>query len=122
MSSIKYALLVDANARNKRLAERLKLVTFYGQLRHIFVLTMQPAAELELKEAETIILAAISECKITAHNDLDMHYYRDEGALQVVDISTVQCLVGRIKTTNGRDWAIIDRSGSLARPYYDPDT
>jgi hypothetical protein len=71
---------------------------------------------------ETIILAAISECKITAHNDLDMHYYRDEGALQVVDISTVQCLVGRIKTTNGRDWAIIDRSGSLARPYYDPDT
>jgi hypothetical protein len=79
------SLLVNANARNKRLAERLKPVTLYGQLRHIFGVTIQPAEELELEKAKTIILAAISECKITAHNDLDIHYYHDEGALQVVD-------------------------------------
>ncbi|KAJ7607635.1 hypothetical protein DFH06DRAFT_928953, partial [Mycena polygramma] len=115
---VRYVLLVDANARNKRLAPHFEPVTFYGQLRHIFVVNIQPAAELGLEDAETVILAAISECKTIGHNDLDMHYYRDEGALQIVDITTVQCLVGRVKTLSKKHWALIDRSGSLARPYY----
>ncbi|KAJ7710910.1 hypothetical protein B0H17DRAFT_914593, partial [Mycena rosella] len=116
-----YALLVNANARSKRLAPRYELTTFYGQLRHIFVLKLPPAAELDLTEETTLILAAVTQCKITAHNDLDMHYYREEGPLEVVDITSVQCLVGRLRTTTKKDWVIADRSGSLARPYFDPD-
>jgi len=30
-----------------------------------------------------------------------------------VDVSSIQCLVGRVK--DGNQWAIVDRSGSLAR-------
>jgi hypothetical protein len=96
--------------------------TFYGRLLNIFVVRLPPAPELKLKEEETLILAAIQNCPITARNDLDMHYYRKEGSIEVVDMSNIQCLVGRIKTTNGRDWVIIDRSGNLARPYYDPQS
>lgn len=113
--------MVDANARSKRLKPRFEPTTFYGQLRHIFVVKLPATPELELEQPQTLILAAVTECKITAHNDLDMHYYSTESPLQVVDMSSVQCLVGRIKTTHGNKWVIIDRSGSLARPYYDPD-
>ncbi|KAJ7801429.1 hypothetical protein B0H14DRAFT_3783311 [Mycena olivaceomarginata] len=118
---VRYALLVDANARNSRLQPRYVLTTSYGQLQHIFVVTLRAAVELGLEEPETIILAAVTECEITAHNDLDMHYYRREHPVQIVEMTSIQCLVGRIKTTNGHDWVIIDRSGSLARPHYDPD-
>ncbi|KAF7354478.1 hypothetical protein MVEN_01137000 [Mycena venus] len=80
-----------------------------------------PAPELKLRKEETLILAAVRRCKIEAKNDLDMHYYRKEGGIEVVDMSTIQCLVGRLQTTDKKHWVVIDRSGDLARPYYDPD-
>ncbi|KAJ7936723.1 hypothetical protein B0H13DRAFT_2303428 [Mycena leptocephala] len=95
--------------------------TFYGQLQYIFVVRLPPSDELGLKEEETLILAAVSECQVNAHNTAGMHYYQKEGPLQVVDMTAVQCLVGRIRTTDGRFWATIDRSRSCARPYYDPE-
>ncbi|KAJ7637883.1 hypothetical protein DFH06DRAFT_1002012 [Mycena polygramma] len=118
---IRYALLVDQNARSRRLAPRFQLTNFYGQLQNIFVVKLPPVEEFNLAEETTLILAAVTRCTIIGHNDLDMHYYREEGPLQVIDINSVQCLVGRIKTLNKKIWAIIDRSGSLARPYWDPD-
>lgn len=45
---------------------------------------------------------------------LDIHFYSRTGALDVIDITSVQSLIGRVKDTND-DWAIIDRSGALAR-------
>ncbi|KAJ6462061.1 hypothetical protein DFH09DRAFT_1494478 [Mycena vulgaris] len=119
---VRYVLLVDANARYARVAPRYEPVTFYGQLQNIFVVKLPPTAELELQQETTLILAAVRKCDVTARNDLDMHYYRKDGPVEVVDISSIQCLVGRVKTTDGKNWVIIDRSGSLARPYYDPDT
>ncbi|KAJ7433126.1 hypothetical protein B0H11DRAFT_2376974, partial [Mycena galericulata] len=107
---VRYALLVDVNARRQRLAPRYVLTTFYGQLQNIFVVKLPPAAELELEEETTLILAAIKKCEIEAHNDLDMHYYRKDGPVEVVDISSIQCLVGRFRTTDKKHWVIIDRS------------
>jgi len=52
-------------------------------------------------------------------NSLDMHFYRDVGVLDVVDITCLQCLVGRVK--DGARWAIIDRSGRLARAVEEMD-
>ncbi|KAF7348742.1 hypothetical protein MVEN_01393300 [Mycena venus] len=118
---VRYTLLVDQNARHARLAPRFIPVDFYGQLQNIFVVKLPPADELNLTEETTHILAAVTQCEITAKNDLDMHYYHKEGPLQVVDITTLQCVVGRVKTTDKRHWVIIDRSGSMARAYYDPD-
>ncbi|KAJ6559311.1 hypothetical protein B0H10DRAFT_1845888 [Mycena sp. CBHHK59/15] len=93
--------------------------TFYGQLQHIFVVKIPRAWELQLTEETTLILVAIRTCEVNTHNDLDMHYYQKDGRLEVVDMTSVQCLVGRFKTTNGKHWVIVDRSGNLARPYYD---
>lgn len=67
--------------------------------------------------ATRVVLAIIRSCKVEEdHPKLDIHYYSEDGALDVVDISTVQCLVGRV-FDRGR-WAIFDRSGSLSRAVY----
>lgn len=47
---------------------------------------------------------------------LDIHYYTRDGPIEVVDITTIQRLVGRIRDRDR--WAIIDRSGSLSRALY----
>ena len=87
---------------------------FYGQLQNIFVVKLPKAPELKLQEDTTLILAAVRKCEITLKNDLDMHYYQNDGPVEVVDISSIQCLVGRFKTTDKRNWVVIDRSGSLS--------
>ncbi|KAF8160546.1 hypothetical protein K438DRAFT_1619176, partial [Mycena galopus ATCC 62051] len=50
---------------------------------------------------------------------LDIHFYSRLGALEVIDVTSVQFLVGRVK--DSREWAIIDRSGSLARAIWTAD-
>lgn len=121
LKCLKYVLLADINAKYKHIAPRFEPVTFYGQLQHICVVKLPLAPELKLKKEETLILAAVRRCEIEAKNDLDMHHYRKEGGIEVVDMSTIQCLVGRLQTTDKKHWVVIDRSGDLARPYYDPD-
>jgi hypothetical protein len=74
-----------------------------------------PATEdLRLKEPENVILASIRNCRIDRHMDLDMHMYqKEDGYTELVDISAIQCLVGRV--FDRAWWTIIDRSGKLAR-------
>lgn len=51
---------------------------------------------------------------------LDINYYRQaSGQIQVIDLACVQCVVGRV-LSRGR-WAIIDRSGSMARAIFVDD-
>lgn len=65
----------------------------------------------------TVVLGIIRSCTIeTRHRILDINYYSKEGTLDVVDINSVQCVVGRIRDRNR--WAIIDRSGTLSRALY----
>lgn len=110
---MQYELLVDQNANRRNLAPKFVPETFYGQLQHIFVVPMPAAEELGIAEPQTLILASILTCDIEAQNDLDMHYFKQHGRTEVVDIATIQCLVGRVRD---RDWwTIIDRSGKLAR-------
>jgi hypothetical protein len=114
-------MLVDVFARQKRHKPKFKLQTFYGQLQHLFAIRFTSACEaLGLNEPTTIILAAIRTCIMDEGNTspagLDIHYYSREGALHVLDATGIQCLVGRVK--DGDRWAIVDRSGSLARAVY----
>lgn len=75
---------------------------------------MPAADDLHLHKPENLLLASIKNCPIERHNDLDMHYYRNEdGYTEIVDISAIQCLVGRVFDRGC--WTIIDRSGKLAR-------
>lgn len=98
--------------------------TFYGRLEHIYTITF-PAGCLGLQifHPTTYILACIHQCRIRTEDPqltrLDIHLYKDgdDTRLDVTDITGVQCLVGRVKDgPNG--WAIIDRSGTLARAVY----
>jgi len=51
---------------------------------------------------------------------LDIHYYSQEGAFHFLDVTGIQCLVGQVK--NGYQWAVVDRSGSLAWAVYLDDS
>jgi hypothetical protein len=75
---------------------------------------MPAAQDLHLDKPKNLILVSIKNCPIERHNDLDMHYYRNEnGYTEIMDISAIQCLVARIFDRGW--WTIIDRSGKLAR-------
>jgi hypothetical protein len=112
-------MYVDKYARRRGRAPEYTLQTFYGQLQHIFVIHFEAACPgLLLDAPTTVILAAIRTCTIEDSNTLlvealDIHDYTKEGALHVVDVTSVQCLVARVKDEN--QWAVLDRSGSLAR-------
>lgn len=112
-------MLVDKFAHLRNTPAKYELKTFYGQLTHIYRVHFPGACPaLDIEEPTTYILAAIRTC-VMAPDDprlhgIDVHFYSRYGALDVIDITSVQSLVGRVKTTGG-EWAIIDRSGSLSR-------
>lgn len=88
---------------------------FYGQLLRIFQADIPASPELDTPEAQTIIFVTIRECNVTAvDKHLGIPYYKEMGALEVVDLQNVQCGVGRVRDARGV-WGIIDRSGPLAR-------
>ena len=112
-------MYIDKYARRRGRAPEDTLQTFYGQLQHIFVIQFKAACPgLLLDAPTTVILAAIRTCVLEDLNTLlvevlDIHDYTKEGALHVVDVTSVQCLVARVK--DEMQWSILDRSGSLAR-------
>ena len=76
---------------------------------------MPAVPDLRLNKPENVILALIRNCPIERHhdNDLDMHFYqKDNGYTEMVDIVSIQCLVGHIWDHGW--WTIIDHSGKLA--------
>ncbi|KAJ2924138.1 hypothetical protein H1R20_g12962, partial [Candolleomyces eurysporus] len=114
---VRYEQLVDRYANSRKRTPEFYLKTFYGQLKYIFVIKI-PALEVdvlpELEEPTTIAFGAIQSCNVTRHHpDLDIHYYRKMGPMDIVDIAYIQCLVGRVHWNN--EWIIFDRSGPLAR-------
>jgi hypothetical protein len=114
-------MLVDRYARQPSRRPEYELQTFYGQLQHIYAVRFLAACgDLGLKDSTIILLAAIRTCILDASDPqfqgLDIRLYSNEGALHIVDVTSLQCLVGRIRDRD--KWAIIDRSGQLARALY----
>ncbi|KAG6805546.1 hypothetical protein H0H92_014986 [Tricholoma furcatifolium] len=119
---VRYEMFVDKNARRHRVNPDFELKTFYGQLQHIFVVRFHSE---EAKEAfklepdqDSLILAVIRSCVLDNDEqlrELDIHFYSRMGQLDVIDITSIQCLVGRVKDKEPNTWGLIDRSGSLAR-------
>ncbi|KIJ69616.1 hypothetical protein HYDPIDRAFT_106255 [Hydnomerulius pinastri MD-312] len=116
---IRYEALVDRHARQRNAPSVFEKKTFYGRLQHIFLVRVPTEPALGITSATTIFLAAIAPCQLESTpshlTSLDIHFYSTVGTtLDIVDIVCLQCLVGRIPIDGGR-WALIDRSGSLAR-------
>jgi hypothetical protein len=106
--------LHDRNAANPSSSSKLSLGNYS------IYLSAATGHELNLDSDDmTVILAAIRTCDIdddAGPAGLDIHYYSRTAALHFVDVTNIQCLVGRVK--DGSRWAIIDRSGSLAHAVY----
>ena len=113
-----YDLIEDLNERypNRPPLYADEPTAFFGQLLHIVVVRLPPARELSprdtsLRSETTYILAVVNRCVITARNSMDMPIYDRMGRIEAVDITSIQCLIGRIPV--GAQWAIIDRTGEV---------
>ncbi|KAI9433386.1 hypothetical protein H4582DRAFT_1819870, partial [Lactarius indigo] len=122
---VRYMMLVDKFAHMHRRKPNFELQTFYGQLEHLYLIIFS-CSDTRVDPEKPTIIAAIRNCKIktpgpTDLEGVDIHLYNTTGSLDLVDITSVQALVGRVKyTVDGGGWAIIDRSGGLARAEWDP--
>lgn len=63
--------------------------------------------------ADKWIYAVIRSVKVDKPDTFGTVYYTATGGIEVVDLNTIQCVVGRIHID--KHWAIIDRSGELAQ-------
>lgn len=96
------------------------LKTFYGQLENIYVIRPSLDSRVPTRVREdvppAIILAFIRYCKKVedSKSSLDIHYFKDLRGLDVIDITSMQCLVSRILLKGGH-WVIIDQSRDLSR-------
>ncbi|PPQ81548.1 hypothetical protein CVT24_000065 [Panaeolus cyanescens] len=105
---MQYTLLVDRHARSHNRASVFDERNFFGQLLRTFVITVPASKRLKLANPTVVILALIRSVKANKGTD-NTFYYKKNGALEVVDLATVQCVVGRVPCP-GKEWAIVDRS------------
>ena len=107
---IQYTQLVDRYACQKRRTPEFELQNFFGQLQRILVLELPSTPQLNLTMPTMIILALIKNVKATLMDNI--YYYKGPGVDEVVDLTTVQCVVGRIWVRD--EWGIIDQSDNVA--------
>ncbi|RXW13572.1 hypothetical protein EST38_g12282 [Candolleomyces aberdarensis] len=118
---MQYEALVDKNACSANGKSQYKLKTCFGQLQFIYLIKAPRMPQLGITQRTSFALAVINECdNPTPHlSGLDIHLYSKFQGLDVVDIATVQSLVGRVNWN--RQWAIFARSGELARTTFTED-
>lgn len=88
---------------------------YFGRLLYVFLIKLPASPPLGLQQPTTVALAAIHKCDVEFKDpDLDIHYYRKMSNVDVVDITTVKALVGRVAWDGW--WAVIDRGAGLVDP------
>jgi hypothetical protein len=108
-SLLQYSQLVDRHAHHRGKTPDFELQNCFGQLNRILLLELPSSQRLKLDGPTTVIVALIREVKATLRNGI--YYYKNFGGDEVVDLSTLQCVVGRIRDRD--EWAIIDRSDNV---------
>lgn len=88
-------------------------VNLYGQVETFFSVLLPAVAELELDKPFKVVVAAIRKVKTSLKTPLSIPYYNEMGGMEIVDISVIKCLVGRIEDRG--EWAIVDRTAGLAQ-------
>ncbi|KAI5822604.1 hypothetical protein K523DRAFT_318073 [Schizophyllum commune Tattone D] len=138
---VKYVPLVDSLAHYRSRQSQFRQEAYYGQLKNILLITLPAAVASRLDEDHrtdepvVLILASIQPCDTTgsvSRSLPDALCYKNLKPTPVVlDIITVQCLIGRAplvpegggSTERGNtEFCIIDRSmGEVNNPIYDGD-
>lgn len=77
--------------------------------------------ELQTDKPETLILAVIQNAKVARNRDAAgaLAYKKSQdglGALETVDLATIQCSIGRF--ADRQHWVLVDRSGPYAQPTF----
>ena len=99
-------------------------VTHYGKLQHILTIALSDSCRsLHPPGSTHSIFAFIHRCDLKKDDlqlaSLDIHFFsKERESFDIIDITGVQCLVGRVKA-GGKTWAIIDRSGGLAQAVHE---
>lgn len=116
-------MLVDIHANNRRAPSEWQKQSFFGQLQHILQVQLPACPHLNrsdssLRSPSVILLAGIRTCTLEERDDLGLkfRFYRSMGGFEVVDMNSVQCLIGRIKDRG--EFAIIDRTSTQNEAEY----
>jgi hypothetical protein len=120
--SIQYDAFVDQNERRRHAPEDLVEQTFFSSLQHVLSLELPASRDLNLSRPLPLVFVAVRTCITSTFSPVanyDIHYYLRLGGLNLVDLKTVQCLIGRVQVNNS--FTILDRTGSLQRAWYNED-
>lgn len=97
-----------------RVTPQFEATECFGQLKSILRFDLPAGIAPLVTETTALVLAIIRNTTVIYETSLMIPYYSELGHLEAVDMSTVMCIVGRVKDHRGR-WAIVDRSGKSAR-------
>ncbi|KZV83746.1 hypothetical protein EXIGLDRAFT_713006 [Exidia glandulosa HHB12029] len=88
---------------------------FFGQLQHVFVLSLPALKKFKQREPQTVLLASVKDCTgaTDAYGNGIQYYSGALGPSHIIDLAAIECLVGRIEDRG--EWAIVDRSNDLTR-------
>ena len=107
----KYEATSDIMAEVQNAPAEMEVQTYFGEIQKIFRIEVPQSPQLCLDQPETLFLAAVKDCDATFSED-GFWEFKTAGKLVVIDIGTIQCVVGRIYDRG--KWVIVDRSGDLA--------
>jgi hypothetical protein len=115
--AIQYDLMVDKHARSHRRRPEFIWRTHFGQLQHLVELELPADPALHLPSPRTFVLAGIRQCRSSpGRPGTRFHHYEEHGALEFVDVTTIDNLVGRVKRdADSHRYFIVDRSGRPLR-------
>ena len=104
---------MDRNADDRRLPDDPELRVLYGQLLYIARVTLPATEDIGLRRDCDALLGMVRLCK-DAVGDASIRpvWYKDMGNMIAVNISTIQCGVGRVKV--GDKWGILDLNYACA--------
>lgn len=117
--STQIQLLEDKNAHRRQAPIVFEMKTFFGQIKYLLVLHIPVCEAVGVCTPETIVAAAVHLIKPLDISAQGLPKFKAlSPGLTVVDLSTVQCLVGRVKEMD--NWQsglfnIINRSGKLSQ-------
>lgn len=91
-------------------------VIHYGLLQAILECVFPPEPRWKALGGTTLLLALIVPCKTKGDASTAVICYKHTLAEVVVDIRTIQAVVGRVQSR--KNWGIIDRHNGLARTMF----
>jgi hypothetical protein len=103
--------MVDIYARQRNRRPEYVKRAFFGQLLRIFVLDLRPMPQLGINTTSTVIYAVVQAVKaqpVQLTPESIGYHYHQTGVVELVDLNTVKCVVGRVWDRN--KWFIVDRS------------